>query len=454
MPAHYHTSSLLGINTTMKTSSSTDNPSSTCWRPVQGTPRVVFAWFMWATTALFVLFQFFLQLSSGEIVYGLMKSFSLSALGGGMLASTYYYIYVALQIPAGLLIDRFGPRRLLSLGSLVCAVGCLLFGSAHLLIWAIVGRLLMGLGAAFAFIGSLNVITKWFPPQQFGLMAAVAETIGMSGTLLGSFFLADFVQRMGWRYSMVRAAAIAAIIGGLVWVIVRDTPPGLILAHSEKKCHSRARQDFYFLIKKSKIWLNGLYSGLMFSIITVFVALWAVPYMQLAHHLSLVMASIVCNLVFIGVGLAGPVMGWLDSRITDRRWLLLICSLVSAGLIMVIIYMPELPLSMVMSLMMLLGIFASGYVLTFGIANETVPPHMRGTSLGFVNALSVGAAPLFQPVIGFVLHLTARSATNVGEYYSIHNYQEALTLIPFLILIAGILTKWMPVKGKEKFFLE
>ena len=436
----------------MKTSSTVNPP--TCWRPVQqGTPRIVFAWFMWAATALFVLFQFFLQLSSGEIVYGLMKSFSLSALGGGMLASTYYYIYVVLQIPAGLLIDRFGPRRLLSLGSLVCAVGCLLFGSAHLLIWAIVGRLLMGLGAAFAFIGSLNVIAKWFPPKQFGLMAAIAETIGMSGTLLGSFFLADFVQRMGWRYSMVRAAAIATVIGGLVWIIVRDAPPGLILASSEKKLNV-ARQDFYFLIKKSKIWLNGLYSGLMFSIITVFVALWAIPYMQLAHHLSLVMASIVCNLVFIGVGLAGPVMGWLDNHIADRRWLLLICSLVSAVLIMVIIYMPELPLSMVMSLMMLLGIFASGYVLTFGIANETVPPHMRGTSLGFVNALSVGAAPLFQPIVGFVLHLTASSATNVREYYSIHNYQEALTLIPFLILIAGILTKWMPVKGKEQFFLE
>ncbi|MFW0039675.1 MAG: MFS transporter [Coxiella endosymbiont of Dermacentor silvarum] len=424
------------------------NPS-TCWQPVQGEPRIALAWFMWAATALFVLFQFFLQLSSGEIVGGLMKSFSLSALGGGVLASTYYYIYVALQTPAGLLIDRFGPRRLLSLGSWVCALGCLLFGSAHLLIWAIIGRLLMGLGAAFAFIGSLNVIARWFPPKQFALMAAVAETIGMGGTLLGGFFLANFVQRMGWRYSMIGAAAIAVVIGGLVWIIVRDAPPGFILASSKKKYH-RVGQDFYFLIKKSKIWLNGLYSGLMFSIITVFVALWAIPYMQLAHHLSLVMASIVCNLVFIGVGLAGPVVGWLDGRITDRRWLLLVCSLVSAGLITVIIYMPQLSLPMVMSLMMLLGIFASGYVLTFGIANEIVPSHMRGTSLGFVNALSVGAAPLLQPIIGFVLHLTAHSVTNVREYYSIHNYQEALTLIPLLILIAGILTKWMPVRGKEK----
>lgn len=425
--------------------------SSTCWPPpVQGTPRIVFAWLMWGATALFVLFQFFLQLSSGEIVNGLMKSFSLSAFGGGILASSYYYIYVVLQTPAGLLIDRFGPRRLLSLGALICAFGCLLFGSAHLLIWAIIGRLLMGFGAAFAFVGSLNVIAKWFPPKRFVLMAAVAETIGMSGTLVGGFFLADFVQCMGWRYSMIGAAAIVFIIAGLVWMIVRDAPPDQI-SLSSKKSFQSVRQDFYLLIKKPKIWLNGLYSGLMFSIITVFVALWAIPYMQLAHHLSLVMASVVCNMVFIGVVLAGPLVGWLDSRITDRRWLLLSCSLVSAGLIGVIIYVPQLPLPMVMSVMMLLGMFASGYVLTFGIANEIVPRHMRGTSLGLVNALSVGFAPLLQPIIGLVLHLTARSLTNVNEYYSIHNYQEALTLIPLLILIAGILTKWMPVKEKGNF---
>src|SRR3984957_11174190 len=99
------------------------------------TPRL--AWIVWGTSAVFLLFQFFLQLSSADIVGGLMESFSLTALGASVLASTYYYIYVTLQAPAGILIDRFGPRRLLTLGALVCALGCWLFASSQQLVWAV-----------------------------------------------------------------------------------------------------------------------------------------------------------------------------------------------------------------------------------------------------------------------------------------------------------------------------
>ncbi|WP_264770022.1 MFS transporter [Coxiella burnetii] len=329
--------------------------STTLGSPLHRAPRAVLAWLMWGATALFVLFQFFLQLSSGEIVDGLMKSFSLSAFGGGVLASTYYYVYVALQVPAGVMIDRFGPRRLF--------------------------------------------------------------------------------------HSMIAAAGIAAVISGLIWLIVRDGPSGAIPVPVQSA--KMLWRDFYLLIKNAKAWINGIYSGLMFSIVTVFVALWAIPYMELTHHLSLLTASMVCNLVFIGIGIAGPVIGRLDRRIPRRRPLLITCSFVSAALMTIVIYAPQLPLMVVMGLMMLLGVFASGYVLTFGIANEIVPPHMRGTSLGFTNALSVGTAPLLQPLVGLILHLTARHSTDT-EYYTIHDYQMALIVLPLLILAAGILAMWMP----------
>jgi len=124
------------------------------------------AWLVWLVAASFVLFQFCIQLTSGEMVGGLMKSFSLSALGAGFLASSYYYIYVLLQTPAGMLMDRYGPRRLLSIGAAVMMLGSLLFASAHSLTFAILGRVFMGGGAAFAFVGSINLISRWFPAHQ------------------------------------------------------------------------------------------------------------------------------------------------------------------------------------------------------------------------------------------------------------------------------------------------
>ena len=409
--------------------------------PIHQTPQMILAWVMWGATALFVLFQFFLQLSSGEIIDGLMNSFSLNSFGGGVLASTYYYVYVILQVPAGVMIDRFGPRRLLTIGTLTCALGCFLFGASHFLLIVIIGRLLMGAGAAFAFVGSLNVIGKYFRADQFAFMAAIAETVGMSGTIIGGFFLADWVQQMGWRNSMIVASGIAVIIGSLIWVVVRDGPRGTLSVPIQSV--RILWRDFYLLIKNAQAWINGMYSGLMFSIVTVFVALWAIPYMELIHHLNLLMSSLVCNLVFIGISISGPVIGCLDRHISRRRPLLMICSFVSALLMTTIIYIPQLPLIIVMILMVLLGVFASSYVLTFGIANEIVPPHMRGTSLGFTNALSVGTAPLLQPLVGLILHLTAHHPV-VTTHENIHNYQIALIILPILILTAGILAMWMP----------
>ena len=141
-----------------------------------------------------------------------MESFAINALGASLLASTYYYVYVTLQTPAGILVDRFGPRLLLALGALVCGIGCLIFSTAQQLPIAIVGRLLMGICGAFAFVGSLSLIARWFPVSRFAVMVAVAETIGMCGALFGGTLLAHLVIHFGWRHCILGAAISAGLI--------------------------------------------------------------------------------------------------------------------------------------------------------------------------------------------------------------------------------------------------
>ena len=411
-------------------------------RPEKGAHGAVAPWLIWGVSAVFVLFQFFLQLSSGEIVDGLMNSFSLSAFGGGILASAYYYIYVVLQTPAGVMIDRFGPRRLLTAGAVVCALGCFTFGASHDLLLAVMGRLMMGAGAAFAFVGSLNLIAKWFPVQRFAFMAAIAETVGMTGTIVGGFFLAELVQTVGWRRSMVGAASLALGVAVLIAVVVRDKPRYAAPVSTRPK--GALWQDFKALVSNRVAWVNGLYSGTMFSVVTVFVALWAIPYLQLAHHISLTKSTLICNLLFAGVAVGGPVIGWLDGRIRQRRALLVSCSLISAVLLSLVIFMPNAPLSVLMVLMALLGFFCSTYVVTFAVANEIVLPHMRGTSMGFLNTLSVGCAPLLQPLVGLILHLTVHHHGIGADHYSVANYETALSILPLVVLSAAWLGWYVP----------
>lgn len=401
-------------------------------------PKNILAWVVWSVSAVFLLFQFFVQLSSADIVGGLMESFSLNALGAGLLASVYYYIYVALQAPAGILIDRFGPRLLLSLGALVCASGCWIFATAEHLRWAVVGRMIMGAGAAFAFVGSLSLISRWFPIHRFAIMVAVAETLGMFGAMFGGTLLAHLVFHFGWRASIQGAAILAALISLLLWLVVRDSPPGTVPASAPK---THFWSDIKLLINNKSAWVNGIYSGLMFAVQTVFIALWGVQFMQIAHGLSLTMAALICNLVFVGVCIGGPVLAWLDGHFAWRRTITVGGALATAVLMSIVLYLPHIPLGVVCVLMVLLGFTNSAYVLTFVIANEVAPSYMRSTSVGFVNMLSVGSAPLLQPLAGFFLAFSSRH----GQHYPLHQYQLALTILPVGLLIAAWLARYLPV---------
>ncbi len=407
-------------------------------------PHRGMAWIVWGASAVFVLFQFSLQLSSGEIVSGLMKSFSLGALGAGILASTYYYVYLLLQAPAGMIVDRFGPRKVLTVAAIVCGTGTLLFGVSHSVAVAALGRMLMGAGAAFAFVGSLYLIGKWFPINKFAMMVGVAECIGMVGSLLGGIYMANVVGHLGWQSVMVLSSGLAALIAVLIWSLVRDEP---YKNEAPKSIRPRGsfRRDLKQLMSDKLAWYSGIYSGLMFSVVTVFVALWGIPYLELAHHSTLIHATIACNMVFLGVAIGSPFMGWLDARVNRRR-LLSYAALMTTVLVALVIYSPSMPLWLVGVLMLMTGATASAYVIPFAIAHELAAPFTRSAYMGFTNMLSMASAPILQPLVGMLISLAAIWAPVHAHGYSVMSYQVGLTIVPLMTLAASVLARWLPLR--------
>lgn len=401
-------------------------------------------WLIWGSSALFVLFQFFLQLSSGVIVEDLMRSFTINALGAGILSSTYYYVYVTLQTPAGILIDRYGPRKLLTAGAFVCAVGCWLFATASHLALAEVGRLLMGAGSAFAFVGSLFLINQWFPVERFALMVGIAETVGTIGTIIGNVFLATALNNFGWRHCMMVATILAIIIGLACWLIIRDRPESI----SEYEIYHSKEEGFLkhaiTLLRNPKAWLNGIYSGLMFSVVTVFVALWGIPFLVKSHAISITMATILGSFLFLGLAIGCPLIGIFCDRVKNRKALMFLCALLSAVILALIIVITTLPIFVVSLMMLVLGILCSCYVINFAIAKEIAPDEATSTSIGFTNTLSVITAPLLQPIIGGLLHWVHHSVsgTNAGTY-NVFDFQVALMTLPLCLVAAAIMALYI-----------
>lgn len=406
------------------------------------------AWSIWFISALFVLFQFFLQLSSGEILAGVMKTFSLSTLGAGILISSYYYVYVLLQTPAGILLDRYGLRGILSGGALIVSAGCWLFSTAHSFSLALLGRIMMGGGSAFAFVGCMDVISHWFPLRRFALMAAIVETAGMLGAISGNFWLADVVTQWGWQQCMLLAAIFGGLLSMSLWFIVRDSP-NKKNALTNKKQKIPLWSTLKSLLAKPIVWINGIYSGLSFSIVTTFTALWAIPLLEVSHHLHVLQASQVDAVLYVGVAMGGPLLGFLDSRTNWRRSILFFNALLAAVCLFSVIFIPNLSLTSVAILLFLTGIAASGYVLTFAIANEIALNQNRATCIGFTNMLCVAFAPILQPLIGFLM----AKMNNVNGLpllsQSLFHFEWAVSIIPFLMLIAAILTLFLPKKSNS-----
>jgi MFS family permease len=141
------------------------------------------AWFIWSLGALFYLMGFFHRVAPAVMTEELMREFNINATALGNLSAFYFYSYVAMQIPTGILADTWGPRRLLTIGSLSAGIGTLLFALAPQIIWANLGRLVIGGSVAVAFVGLLKVANNWFPPRHYAMVSGVALFFGIIGAV-------------------------------------------------------------------------------------------------------------------------------------------------------------------------------------------------------------------------------------------------------------------------------
>ena len=416
-----------------------DHLHSTDIRPSNGTPnrlpaRALLIWFI---SSFFVLFQFFLQLTSGDIITGVMKTFSASVFKASVMISSYYYIYVLLQAPAGMLVDRYGPRRVLSLGSAVMTLGCLGVSVSVAAAAFTISRVLMGAGASIAFVGCLNLIRQWFPNRYFGVMTAATEALGLVGAAVCGVKLAGIVGYYGWQRCMWVTSFISLVLASALWLVVRDRPHANMI---KEKIERRSFTSFWAAVKvlcaQKKVWLNALYSGLLFSVVTVFVSMWGILYYKEVYHFSLLQSTNVVDMVFVGIGFCCPVITYFDARVNCRKVFLVGGPIVGAMIMLTVMFVPNLGLWLSGFLMLLLGICLSVYMLTFVIANEISDIKTQACSIGIVNMGCVSTAPFLQPFVGYLI---GRSEAIEKPVVLLHHFQHGLILFPVILLVASFL---------------
>jgi sugar phosphate permease len=406
------------------------------------------AWLVWGLGALFYLIGFYLRVVPAVITDKLMADFQIGAAALGNLSAFYYYSYVAMQVPTGALADSWGPRKLLTWGSLIAALGTLLFGLAPTLFWADVSRLLIGGSVAVAFVAMLKLAAHWFPHRLFALVSGMALFSGLVGAVSAGVPLRALVEWFGWRPVMVGSAGITFLVAALAWIFVRDDPSEMGYAgHAPTASVSPGisrrpgiRAGFREVFRYRNTWLLVAAPSGVVGPVLAFSGLWGVPFLTTHYHLSPTRAAALTSTLLVAWAVAGPLLGALSDRIGRRK------PIYAAGCLLTLIgwssilMIPDLSYPILVTLLVGTG-FASGcMIIGFVFVKESVPPAYAGTASGITNMGVMIGPMVLQPAIGWVLDRHWSGTLSGGvRIYDLPAYRKGFILILAWSLLAAIL---------------
>ncbi|GJM07085.1 MAG: MFS transporter [marine bacterium B5-7] len=372
-----------------------------------------------------------------------MSTYLVNAAALGNLAAFYYYAYTPMQLPVGLLLDRYGPRKILSLACGCCVLGTYWFASTDTLMLAQLGRFLTGLGSAFAFIGVLKLATIWLPPERFGLVAGLTAALGTVGAMIGDDVMSYSVQVIGWRHTLTWAVVVGVLLSVLIYIYVRDNKHHSI--HDKRKAMATANINWHGILeilKNPQMWIVGAMGCFIYLPTTVLGEMWGIPYLRSARHFTHMHAAFAVSFLFLGFTIGAPLWGYLSDRFHTRKLPFIFGSFFALVASLLLIYLHHLNFALASVLLFILGLSYSVQSLVFALANEHSPPRLAATSMAVTNMFVMLGGMLLQPLVGILLQLNEKVIPVVGHVhvYTNYAYSHALLVLPVGLVLCGFLS--------------
>jgi MFS family permease len=411
------------------------------------TPPAWLAWSIWGVAATNYLAAFYLRTSPAVMTTELMRDLSISASQLGQFSAVYFYAYIAMQIPTGVLVDSWGPRRLLIAGSLAAAAGTCLFAATSSYGLASFGRLIVGGATAVGWVVTLKLATHWFPRERFAMLSGLGLMMGNVGALVAQVPLRLLVEHFGWRAVALGSAGVVLAIGAAAWAVVANDPLEKgFLSYAPKELQRTHMtigalvREFPRIFTYRNTWLIFLAQGGFVGAMLSFTGLWGPTYLRQRFTLASTEASAVCSVMIVCWAIASPIAGHLSDKIGRRKPIYLGGALIAAAGWSTMFYAP-LPLAAFTAVAAITSFACGAVVLGFAFAKESVPIQLLGTISGAINVGNMLGPTILQPAIGRVLDRHwAGEMTNGVRSYSVDAFQAAFAMIVAWSLLSCLLT--------------
>ncbi len=380
-------------------------------------------WAIFSITAMLFFLSQFYRTSIAVITPELIDDLELDPDGLSLLSAVFFYSFAVTQIPIGAFLDRVGPRITMTVLSIAGIFGAFLFAWADSLGAASAGRLLLGVGMACNFMGSLKLITLWFSPAWFATLSAVFVSIGMAGNLVASTPLVLMVRWIGWRWSFTCFGLFSMALTAVFYLVARDRPPS-----SETKTIPECgcpddigeeRPKIGLLFKTKDYWIISFGTFCRYGIFAAVQALWAGPYLTTALGFDAVTAGNILFLMNIGSILGGPFFGVVsDKYLAARKGVVEIGFVGMAAALSLLYYVPAgTGFAAPAALFFLFGFFAAAGGVMYAHIKERLPIGMAGAAMTGINFFTmVGAAVFLQGMGKFMSVLFPEAAMGTQSF--------------------------------------
>lgn len=387
------------------------------------------AWIAFWIASIFFLYEFVTRVEPSLATDTIANFYHLSNGGFGTLASLFFWVYAPMQIVVGLVLDRYGAKRFILLGSFTCAAGVLIFALTHNVMIGGFGRALTGFGASFAFVAALWLVNHWFAPERFALLSGGVNAVGMLGAAVGAVVLTDLIAMHGWHDVFVATGIAGFAIFLVALFFLREPPSPAQSATTAPMEH--VRQALGEVVANGRIWTISVIGLLYYMPVNVYGGLWGTTELMKDHHFSPVMAETAVSLLFCGMAVGSVAGGWISDALGHRKFLVFGGAILTGLAYAAVLYLPGGEIEEC-ALLGVAGFFGGIQMLTFAMAKEGVSNARTGTVVAFVNMVGIAGALIFQPLVGYLADITG------GDFHL------ALTSVPVCAGIAALIVLFLP----------
>ncbi|KAB2333099.1 MFS transporter [Cytobacillus depressus] len=376
----------------------------------------------------------------GLITDQLMKDFSLTASTIGLLTSIQFLAYASLQIPIGILSDRFGPNLFLIMGTLLNGLGTLIYSMAGHEYVLLLARLLVGMGDAAIWVNLVLILSIWFKGNEFVGLIGIAGMAGSLGFLLATLPFSEWITAWGWRGPFLTTGIVLCVSVAIQYYLLVHKPKQLFKAEAPSKGTMRKQQPKQ---EKTTVLLRRVLTSRQawatffchFGIVGTFVGFigsWAVPYGMHMYGMTRSDASQLIMIGFIGAIVGSPFIGWLAKRLgTIKRPYLVAQFATFCCWVVLLLFSGKPPISVIIPLFFFIGFCHGSNPLTFAVVRQSFHVKDVGFVSGFANTGGFLSAVLLPSVFGKVLDHFQAAPIYVGYHYGF--------IIPVLFSMIGLL---------------